>query len=119
MADSGNPLRVIVIGATGAVGSHVLATLVAMPQVAQVTCLARRKPEGELPGKVDWRVVDVLQPESYAAYLAGHHAAICTLGVGEPSKVSREEFTKVDHDAVLAFARACKAEIQNPRAIGH
>lgn len=108
MADNSTRLNVILMGATGAVGSHVLTTLAAMPQVTRVTCLARRRLDGKLPAKVDWHVVDVLVPASCAAHLPGHQAAICTLGVGEPSKVPREEFTRVDHDAVLAFARACK-----------
>ena len=35
------------------------------------------------------------------SYLGGHNVAICTLGVGEPSKVSKkEEFVKIDKTAV-------------------
>ena len=41
-------------------------------------------------------------------YLQGHTTAICTLGVGEPSKMSKEEFLKIDKTAVLDFARECK-----------
>jgi uncharacterized protein YbjT (DUF2867 family) len=108
MADSSNARKVVLLGATGAVGSHVLATLAAMPEVAGITVLARRKPDATVPAKVSWHVVDVLDPSSYATLLLGHHAAICTLGVGQPSKVSREEYQRVDHDAVLDFANACK-----------
>jgi uncharacterized protein YbjT (DUF2867 family) len=108
MIDNSTRLNVILMGATGAVGAHVLATLAAMPDVARISVLARRKPESAQAPKVEWHVVDVLAPASYVALLPGHQAAICTLGVGEPSKVSREEFTRVDRDAVLAFARACK-----------
>jgi hypothetical protein len=32
---------------------------------------------------------------------------ICTLGVGEPSKMSKEEFLKIDKQC-LDFARICK-----------
>ena len=34
--------------------------------------------------------------------------AICTLGVGQPSKMSKEEFLKIDKQAVLDFAVSCK-----------
>lgn len=42
------------------------------------------------------------------SYLGGHNVAICTLGVGEPSKVSKEEFVKIDKTAVVDFAKRCK-----------
>ncbi len=108
MADSSTRPNVILIGATGAVGSHVLAALAVLPEVEAITVLARRKPDAAPAAKVSWHVVDVLDAASYAALLPGHHAAICTLGVGQPSKASREEFRRVDHDAVLAFAQACR-----------
>jgi uncharacterized protein YbjT (DUF2867 family) len=99
---------VVLLGATGAVGSNVLATLIQMPEVSRITVLARRAADGALPAKVDWHVVDVMDAGSYSALLPQHDAAICTLGVGQPSKVSREEFARVDHEAVLSFAKACK-----------
>ena len=40
--------------------------------------------------------------------MQGHTTAICTLGVGEPSKMSKEEFVKIDKIAVLDFATECK-----------
>lgn len=54
-------------------------------------------------------VVDVLNPDSYADVIPGHHVAICTLGVGEPSRVSREDFVRIDRDAVLEFATRCRS----------
>lgn len=53
-------------------------------------------------------VVDVLDPQTYRHLLDGHQAAVCTLGVGQPSAVSEAEFVRVDKDAVIAFAIACK-----------
>jgi uncharacterized protein YbjT (DUF2867 family) len=53
--------------------------------------------------------VDVLNPQSYTHFLSGHDTAVCCLGVGEPSKTSKEEFIKIDKTAVLDFATACKA----------
>ena len=101
-------LRVVILGASGAVGSEVVSTLLAMPEVSQVTALVRKPFNVRLDAKLQQYVVDVINTESYKHLLFNHHAAICTFGVGEPSKVSREEFKAVDFDAVFAFARACE-----------
>jgi uncharacterized protein YbjT (DUF2867 family) len=53
-------------------------------------------------------VVDVLDPSSYQSLLGGHEVAICTLGVGQPSKMTTAEFTRIDKDAALASATAYK-----------
>jgi uncharacterized protein YbjT (DUF2867 family) len=97
------------IGATGAVGGHAARTLVAMPEVGRLTLLGRRPVEGLAGAAVVQHVVDVMHPSTYAALLPGHAAAICTLGVGQPSKVSRDEFVNVDKTAALHFASACRA----------
>lgn len=54
-------------------------------------------------------VVDVFDPATYAHHLAGQQVAICTLGVGQPSKIGKAEFVRVNKEAGLAFARACRA----------
>jgi len=99
--------KVLVLGATGAVGGEALKALLARPGV-EVTVLSRRKLDLEHPALTQ-HVVDVLDPTSYKAILPGHQAALCALGVGQPSKMSREEFLRVDRDAVLAFGQACKS----------
>ncbi|WP_022703269.1 NAD(P)H-binding protein [Pseudorhodobacter ferrugineus] len=101
-------VSVVMLGASGAVGGQALTQALALPDVAQITSLGRRVLPLSNP-KLHQEVVDVFDPTSYAAHLAGHRAAICTFGVGEPSKVSREEFLHVDKTAVLEFASACKA----------
>jgi uncharacterized protein YbjT (DUF2867 family) len=101
-------LSVVMLGASGAVGSQVLARLLKMPQVQSVTLLGRRPIADVTSGVVRQFTVDVLDPDSYRHLLRGHDAAVCTLGVGQPSKMSREEFTRIDKDAVLHFAGACK-----------
>lgn len=103
-------VSVVMLGASGAVGGAALRRLLAMPEVTRVTLLNRRAMDaGAGAAKVVQHVVDVGEPESYRAHLAGHEAAICTLGVGEPSKTPRAEFTRVDHDMPLAFGAACRA----------
>jgi uncharacterized protein YbjT (DUF2867 family) len=54
--------------------------------------------------------VDVLDAGRYERFLPGHGVAFCTLGIGEPSKVSKDEFRRVDLDGTAAFAAACKRQ---------
>jgi len=77
-----------------------------------VTTLGRRLvdiADGEVPaGKLAQHVVNLQDPASYRALVEGHTTAICTLGVGEPSKTTREEVWKVEIDYVMGFAAVCK-----------
>lgn len=103
-------LSVVVFGASGAVGSNAVSILQAMPEISRITALVRRPLEQNSKGKLQQHVVDVMKSDSYMHLLHGHDAAICTFGVGQPSKVSNEEFKAVDFDAVLGFAKACKVQ---------
>ena len=105
------PVRVVLLGATGAVGRNVLAEALRSPAFETVTTLGRRRvdlADGEAPGKLAQHVVDLEAPASYRALVGGHTAAICTLGVGEPSKSTREEVWKIEVDYVMGFAEGCK-----------
>jgi len=102
------PRTVVMIGSTGAVGAHVAKTLAASPDVERLTLLGRRPTEGLSGDRVEQHTVDVLDPATYRQLVAGHDVAICTLGVGEPSKISKEDFVRIDKDAVLAFATTCR-----------
>ncbi len=110
---------VVMVGATGAVGSEVAKTLATMPDVTSMTLLGRRPLESVGGERVAQHTIDIFDPASYEHLLPGHDAAICTLGVGQPSKMSREEFVRIDRDAVLDFARACKqAGVQHFSLLG-
>ena len=65
-------LSVVMLGATGAVGSHVARRLVSMPEVEALTLLGRRPLAGLSGDHVNHRVVDVLEAASYEAFLPGH-----------------------------------------------
>jgi len=101
-------LTVVMMGATGAVGGHVVKTLQAVPHLQKLTLLGRRLLPNLPSEVVDQQIVDVLKPEAYRPHVAGHRAAVCTLGVGQPSKMSKADFVKIDKEAVLDFARVCK-----------
>ena len=101
-------LSVVMLGTTGAVGGHAAATLASLPQLERLTLLGRRPSPNISGDKIEGHVVDIFDPQSYKILLPGHHTAVCALGVGQPSKVCKEEILKVDKHAVLDFARACK-----------
>jgi uncharacterized protein YbjT (DUF2867 family) len=109
MDNAPQALKVVMLGATGAVGAEVVSSLQVMPQLDKLTLLNRRAlPKLEGP-HTQQHVVDVFQPATYSQHLLGHDAAICTFGVGEPSKVPHDELVRVDKDAVITFATACSA----------
>jgi len=102
------PLSVVMIGATGAVGTQALTSLLKLPQVKKITLLGRRPVENIFDDRVIQHTIDIFQPNSYLNFLKNHNVAICTLGVGQPSKITREEFIKIDKKAVVDFAKSCK-----------
>jgi len=106
--------RAIVLGATGAVGSALTRELLASRAWESVTIVTRRPTAvfRDAPGveKLTAHVVEMSRVEEGAARLAeGTHAAFCTMGLGQPSKASREQFWQVDVEQSTAFARACRA----------
>jgi uncharacterized protein YbjT (DUF2867 family) len=101
-------LNVVMMGATGAVGGHALQQLMQMDQVKKITTLGRHIVQAEDSEQLHQYKIDILNPSSYENYIGEHEVAICTLGVGQPSKVSQADFLRIDKQAVLDFASACK-----------
>lgn len=105
------PLSVVMLGATGAVGGHVVSTLLAMPQVRRLTLLGRRQvevPRSAHGAAVEQHEVNLDAPDQYEYLIHGHDCAVCTLGVGQPSKMTKGEFVHIDRDVVIAFATICR-----------
>ncbi|MGH7555888.1 MAG: NAD(P)H-binding protein, partial [Longimicrobiales bacterium] len=104
----------VVIGATGAVGGSLVRELLASPRCAGVTALTRRAVEDfeGLPGrdKLRIRVIDFAGIDAATRQAAsGCQVAFCTLGVGQPRKVSANEHWRVDVEYTGAFARGAAA----------
>ena len=99
--------EVWVVGATGLVGRETVATLLETPTITRVVAVVRR-PLGLGHTKLEERVVDF---DALETALTGGSVdtAVCCLGTTIKQAGSRAQFRKVDHDYVLAFARAAKA----------
>jgi hypothetical protein len=79
-----------------------------MSSVKQLTLLGRRPAENVVAKSIFQHEIDIFSPKLYKPFLNGHGTAIFTLGVGQPQKISKEEFVKIDRNAVLDCAYACK-----------
>jgi len=99
---------IVFLGASGAVGSAALENLLNFSDINKLLLLGRRKLNVADNKNLDQQIIDIADTASYENYITGFNTAICTLGVGEPSKTSREDFVKIDKIAVLDFAIACK-----------
>jgi uncharacterized protein YbjT (DUF2867 family) len=99
--------RASVVGATGAVGSALVRELIASPRCERVVALSRRQTDAlGTSTKLTVHVVDLAQLEAATRErTAGCDAAFCTLGLGQPSRASFEEFWRVDVEYAGAFAR--------------
>ena len=103
------PKSIVFLGASGAVGSEALSNILSFSGINKLLLLGRRNLDVGDSRVVEQQTIDVTDPTSYKDYIVDFDTAICTLGVGEPSKVSKEDFLKIDKTAVLDFASVCKS----------
>lgn len=100
-------LNAWIAGATGLVGGDLIPRLLADPEFARVTSVARR-PLPLTDGKLVQVTVDFADARSFAALTAADVAFSC-LGTTLKKAGSPEAFRAVDLDAVLTFAEAARA----------
>ena len=98
--------RLLIVGATGLVGRHALASALADPRVSQVVAPTRRA----LPphAKLDNPIVDFEALPADAAWWSVD-AVVCTLGTTIRDTGSEAAFRRVDVDHVLAVATHARA----------
>ena len=99
---------VVMLGATGAVGGEVLKNLISSNITQKITLLGRRDLKDISQDYIVQHRANIFDTTSYIEHIKNHDTAICTLGVGEPSKMSKEDFIKIDKTAVIEFAKVCK-----------
>lgn len=97
-----------VAGATGLIGTHLIQLLLADPAYERVIAFTRRPLDGVSSPKLQTMEANF---EAAEATLQGIRIddAFCALGATIKKAGSQEAFRKVDHDYILAFARAAKA----------
>lgn len=95
----------LVAGATGMVGSQLVELLLEDPLFARVVAVGRR-PLGRAHPKLSDALVDFASLDPSA--LPEATDAFCALGTTIKKAGSREAFRAVDHDAVMAFAKAAR-----------
>ncbi|NLY95677.1 MAG: NAD(P)H-binding protein [Myxococcales bacterium] len=101
-------LHVWLVGATGLVGRATLEALLDRDEVARVTAFVRR-PTGTRHAKLEERLVDFEALDAAFDDAERPDVAISCLGTTIKQAGTRERFRRVDHDYVLAFARAARA----------
>lgn len=95
----------LVAGASGLVGGFLLESLLEIPLYREVCSLGRRALPQQHP-KLTQLTVDFSRLENEA--LPSSDDAFCCLGTTIKKAGSQEAFRAVDHDAVLAFAKAAR-----------
>ena len=103
-------MRVAVTGATGNLGTSVLAALAEMAEVESVVGIARRRPGSAIPG-VEWATADVAV-DDLAPALEGADAVIHLAWAIQPSRDERrlEDVNVRGTERVLEAAAACGAK---------
>jgi uncharacterized protein YbjT (DUF2867 family) len=96
-------LNIIIAGSTGLIGALLLKRL----SGHELTLVGRRA-NPDAPAKAKQLIGD---PDDWPSLMADakYDVAICTLGTTMSQAGSKAAFAAVDHDAVIAFAKAAKA----------
>jgi uncharacterized protein YbjT (DUF2867 family) len=97
----------LLAGGSGLVGGYVIGAILDAPDFARVYAITRRQLNRE-HFRLANRIVQFEQLETQLKSLKCH-VALCCLGTTLRAAGSQAAFRKVDHDYVLAFARAAKA----------
>jgi uncharacterized protein YbjT (DUF2867 family) len=97
-------MTAIVAGGTGLVGSH----LVSFLSTRSIPTVALGRRAGPRTPGVDWRFADLATVAAHDVP-DGTDVAFCCLGTTIKAAGSQQEFRRVDHDLVLAFAGACRS----------
>lgn len=102
-------MQVILTGATGLIGSHVLRACLADERIEDVTTITR-SPVGVMHGKLNCiQHDDFLNYVRLAKVFRTHHAIIWCLGISQ-SQARKEAYVRITHDFVVAAANQALQE---------
>lgn len=98
---------VAVIGATGLIGGHIVELLQKENDVETIRVLVRR-PVQFSQSKVEVKLVDFSDPESFKLAIDGSNAVFCAVGTTQKKvKGNLGAYRKVDYDIPVNAARFC------------
>jgi nucleoside-diphosphate-sugar epimerase len=96
-------MRIVVVGATGNLGTSVLRSLAGEPRAESVLGLARRLPDLTV-SKVEWAAADVVT-DDLVPHLRGADAVVCLAWIIQPSRdLNRQWMTNVEGTMRVAEA---------------
>jgi uncharacterized protein YbjT (DUF2867 family) len=101
-------MTAILIGSTGLTGSFLVRQLLADPAISNVISISRKSlniPDAKL---TEVLVADLAELPSVASKIRGE-IYFCCLGTTIKAAGSKENFEKVDHAAIVAFAKIAKS----------
>jgi uncharacterized protein YbjT (DUF2867 family) len=97
-----------IIGSTGLTGSFLVRQLLADSAITEVISISRKSLDLSNAKLTEVLVADLAELASIESKLRGD-TYFCCLGTTIKAAGSKENFEKVDHDAIVAFARIAKA----------
>lgn len=100
------------IGGTGLTGSSLIRQLLADPAITRVISVSRRSLSVSNAKLREVLVSDLAELPSIESKIRGDFYFSC-LGTTMKAAGSKENFEKVDHDAIVAFAKVAKAHYAN------
>jgi nucleoside-diphosphate-sugar epimerase len=121
LRECGGVVRLLLTGAFGNIGSHVLAEL--LRRKHEVRCLAARTPADErraarFAASIDIRWADIRDPDAVADAVAGVEAVLHFAAVIPPSSDDDPEYARqVNVDGTANVIAACRAQPEPPRLI--
>ena len=101
-------MKVIIFGATGLVGSEVTNLLLSNQKISKVFLLTRKQTNFTSSEKVSEIIIPEITIERVLDLDISADHFICTLGSTIKKSKSKDKFSFVDHDLVVAFAKLCK-----------
>jgi nucleoside-diphosphate-sugar epimerase len=103
------PLRVVIFGATGTVGSGALLECLDSPVIGDVLCVVRR-PTGRTHAKLTELIhSDFTDFSAVASTLAGFDACFWCVGI-PVAGATEERYTEITHDYTVAAARVLREQ---------
>ncbi len=102
------------IGGTGLTGSSLVRQLLADPAITKVISISRKSLEISNPKLAEVLISDLAELSSIESKIRGD-LYICCLGTTIKAAGSKENFEKVDHAAIVAFANI--ARVQDAKAL--